>query len=754
MGVGERGDPHEHVLERADVGDRRAAVALQQRERAQRAHELRGVRAAQRREADADVAEQLGGAAAESADDDGPEVGVGEHARDQLDAARRRAPLRRSGRRRRRAAPSTSSGCSQPSPRASAAGDHRGGRVGVDAVERRAVVGPAVAPARVAGDAAERARRLDGAAVQRHGAAARERGQLGVAVRHERAEQRRVAGRARRAAPRRRRPRGRVTGTSTATIASTPGAPCARSPRRSRAASASAPRSTGGRGVQAGGRAARPRRRSPGRARWRRCRRGRPPGSGWAASSAVDVELLEDGVRADHAGVLEQRVDRDVGGAEQRAGRASRPRARARRRGRPLLTATIGFGRGDPPGDRRRTGAGCRTTRGRAARRASPGRAPSTAGSRCRRGPPCRPSRRTRTARRRGAPPRRSPRSPIAPLWEASATGPGGRRHRRRGRVQPQARVRVEHAERARADEPHPAGAADREQLRAAARRPSSPPSRKPPESTTSARTPAAPHARACSSTSSAGTASTAELGRRAAAPRRRRASRARAARRRSRPRAGCASRSPPAAVPPTVTSTTDAGRSTWATAAAAAARPRSSKRARARLADRGRHLDLELARRRVHLDREAGLAEHADHAAVGRVHVGDERRDAVARGGAGEVGEQDRRDPAAVPVVGDLEGDLGARRRLPERTSRGRRSARASRRSRRARRRRSVSVAAAAIRSMSTPEDRKRSQREFSDIPASSSRSAVDVVGRAPRARARSSRPAARRRPAGHGRR
>ena len=45
---------------------------------------------------------------------------------------------------------------------------------------------------------------------------------------------------------------------------------------------------------------------------------------------------------------------------------------------------------------------------------------------------------------------------------------------------------------------------------------------------------------------------------------------------------------------------------------------------------------------------------------------------DAVGRGDLREMGEQDRREPAALHLVGDLEGDLGPARATRSRTSRG----------------------------------------------------------------------------------
>jgi hypothetical protein len=99
--------------------------------------------------------------------------------------------------------------------------------------------------------------------------------------------------------------------------------------------------------------------------------------------------------------------------------------------------------------------------------------------------------------------------TPIAPLWEASATGPWT------GAVG--AAVAFSRSAGSVLRTPSELGPTSRMPLRrqiasswASRAFPSSPPSRKPPDRTTSARTPAAPHARACSSTSSGATASSA----------------------------------------------------------------------------------------------------------------------------------------------------------------------------------------------------------------------------------------------------
>ena len=74
-----------------------------------------------------------------------------------------------------------------------------------------------------------------------------------------------------------------------------------------------------------------------------------------------------------------------------------------------------------------------------------------------------------------------------------------------------------------------------------------------------------------------------------------------------------------------------------------------------------GRELDLELARQRSDLDGEPGVAEHLDHPVVVREHDGGEGVDAVGARELGQVREQHGGDAAALPLVGDLERDLGA---------------------------------------------------------------------------------------------
>ena len=185
-----------------------------------------------------------------------------------------------------------------------------------------------------------------------------------------------------------------------------------------------------------------------------------------AGQQRREVEHLGQRVGADHARVGNSASTWYVGRGEQRARVRRAPRAGAAG-ARALLTAIDRLGGGDARAPPARTGAGCRTTRGRAARRPCRRRAPSTAGSRCPTGPPCRPSTRTTRARRRAAAAGRAPRSRT----RRSAT----RRRPRPARggsganvaLSATRRVGVDHAEAVRPDEPHAARAAGREQLRA-----------------------------------------------------------------------------------------------------------------------------------------------------------------------------------------------------------------------------------------------------------------------------------------------
>jgi hypothetical protein len=113
----------------------------------------------------------------------------------------------------------------------------------------------------------------------------------------------------------------------------------------------------------------------------------------------------------------------------------------------------------------------------------------------------------------------------------------------------------------------------------------------------------------------------------------------------------------------------TDSGRRTCATAAAAATWSRGRggdvvallEARTSLLAQFGRQLDEQLAWLRPHVDGEAGVPEDLDHLAVVGKHHGREGLDAVRDRELGQVGEQQRGDATALPVVGDLERHLGS---------------------------------------------------------------------------------------------
>ena len=81
---------------------------------------------------------------------------------------------------------------------------------------------------------------------------------------------------------------------------------------------------------------------------------------------------------------------------------------------------------------------------------------------------------------------------------------------------------------------------------------------------------------------------------------------------------------------------------------------------------ERGGQLDLDRIARRAQLDRKAALAKHLDHAMVRRQNLGGEGRDSVLLGQAREVREQDRRDASPLPGVRDQERHLRSGLALP----------------------------------------------------------------------------------------
>ena len=75
---------------------------------------------------------------------------------------------------------------------------------------------------------------------------------------------------------------------------------------------------------------------------------------------------------------------------------------------------------------------------------------------------------------------------------------------------------------------------------------------------------------------------------------------------------------------------------------------------------DRGRELDVDLARRGLHGDAEAALAEQVEHLVVLGQHVGLEDGDAIVVSGLGQALEQQRSQAAALERVRDRKPDLG----------------------------------------------------------------------------------------------
>jgi hypothetical protein len=71
--------------------------------------------------------------------------------------------------------------------------------------------------------------------------------------------------------------------------------------------------------------------------------------------------------------------------------------------------------------------------------------------------------------------------------------------------------------------------------------------------------------------------------------------------------------------------------------------------------------LDVEGPGLGVHLEREAGVAQHLEHAVVGGMYPRGQRGDPGRLGELCEVRQQQRRDPAPLPGIRDGEGELGA---------------------------------------------------------------------------------------------
>ena len=174
------------------------------------------------------------------------------------------------------------------------------------------------------------------------------------------------------------------------------------------------------------------RRGSRARPRWSSRRRGCRAGAA-GARAAPRRRSSSSSVRArEHARLVEERVDRGV-----RAGERGGVRARGLRAG----AGCPGLEREDRLAPRRRaarggrTCAGCRTTRGRAARARWRRRPPTTRAGRSRRRRPCSRSRRTRRSRGARSAPSRAARGRARRSGRRSAIGPGGSGRGREGGV-------------------------------------------------------------------------------------------------------------------------------------------------------------------------------------------------------------------------------------------------------------------------------------------------------------------------------
>ena len=188
----------------------------------------------------------------------------------------------------------------------------------------------------------------------------------------------------------------------------------------------------------------------------------RPRGSGLAREQRRDVEQLLERVGADHAGLVEERVDGGLRAGERGGVRAGRPRAR-RACGRSSSRGSASS-RATPPCDAARTCAGCRTTRGRGARGRSRRRPPTTRAGRSRRRRPCCRSRRRPRSRARAPRPRSSSARPSAPLCDEKPMRPGREGPRREGRVEARPRPTAMPRQFG-PDEPRAVRADEREQL-------------------------------------------------------------------------------------------------------------------------------------------------------------------------------------------------------------------------------------------------------------------------------------------------
>ena len=189
-------------------------------------------------------------------------------------------------------------------------------------------------------------------------------------------------------------------------------------------------------------------------------RAGRAAAAGCESSAGGVDELLER-AGAQHAGLAEERVD--GGRRSRRARRCASSRRARRRRVAPAFSARIGLRARDAAGERARTCAGCRTTRGRAGRGRCPGRPPTTRAGRSRRRRPCSRSRRRPRSRGRARPPARAARARARRSATRSRCCPGG--SARGAKVAFRRGAGDGDAEAVRADQPRAVRAHEREQL-------------------------------------------------------------------------------------------------------------------------------------------------------------------------------------------------------------------------------------------------------------------------------------------------
>ena len=163
----------------------------------------------------------------------------------------------------------------------------------------------------------------------------------------------------------------------------------------------------------------------------RQRRHGAPARQRPAESSDGDVDQLLERLRADDAGLAEQRARSRIGACERGRVRARCALAALRA---PALQREDRLAPRDAGARCARTCAGCRTTRRRAGRARSRRRPPTTRAGRSWRRPPCSRSRRTRRGRGRARPRPRAARARARRSGTRSRSCPAGARAPRRSR--------------------------------------------------------------------------------------------------------------------------------------------------------------------------------------------------------------------------------------------------------------------------------------------------------------------------------